>query len=343
MELIRQTESLNPPGKLDLDSFGMVKPILKIHMICDMHERMGKWLDQFWLWFIELLLAITFASPVHAGLKEGLEAVAAKDYERTYREMLPLAEAGNPNAQLAIGNLYATGRVVAKNDELAAQWYLHAANGGNLAAQTNLAARYRSGSGVPKDYGAALKLYRQAAEQGDDQGLLGLTDMYERGLGVEPDPKIAFRWLKKAAETDYPLAQYSLGVHYWQGRGISRDNDEAYKWILKAANQKYGPAMGTLGMMHLGDGQPLDEVKGCAWLRLAKTIGLKPNDVEQLDRAIEHRCDSLDSTKQREIEERIAQFTPQEIWYERKQREFKELLKKAEEEDVRRQKEGRGK
>jgi uncharacterized protein len=282
-----------------------------------------------------LLAVLVLLSPARAGLKEGLEAEAAKDYERVYREMRPLAEAGHPMAQGYLAWLYATGKVVPRDYGEAVKWYVRAANGGDRHAQSQLATHYLKGLGVATDYEAALKWYRLAAEQGDEDAYLGLADMYERGLGVQADPRVALRWIRRAAEADDPKAQYHLALRYWHGRNVERDNEEASSWFLKSANQNYVAAMVSLGMMHFGDGRPFDPVSGCTWLKLAQRKGTIVKEAERLAETIRKRCDVLRAGQRNEVDERVAHWTPQGVWLERKQREFQELLRKAAEEDAR--------
>lgn len=287
-------------------------------------------------WRAALLAIFVVMPPAYAGLKEGLEADAAKDYERVYREMKPLAEAGHPLAQGYIGWLYATGKTVSRDPVEAIRWYTRAANGNYRVAQSRLATHYVRGLGVPVDYRVALMWYQRAAEQGDEDAYLGLADIYERGLGVEADVQVALRWARRAAEADNPQAQYKLAVRYWQGRGIERDSDEAYKWFLRSANQNYGSAMVSLGMMHFGDGHLLNPITGCMWLKLAQRKLVQHKEAERLAQTIHQRCDALSPAQRDKIDKRVARWKPKEIWLEQKRHEFDDLLKKAAEEDARR-------
>ena len=287
-------------------------------------------------WLLPLVVLL-WAGDAAAGLKEGLEAAQAQDYERCYREMLPLAEAGHPLAQFQIARLYQTGRSVPKDETRAFEWYKRSASGGNASAQVNLAIMFRRGEGVAKDYQAALIWYRRAAEQGRETAYMGLADMYEIGEGVKPDPTVAVQWLKRAAEKDHPSAQYQLGLRYWRGQNVKQDFDEAYEWFQKAATQNYVPALVSLGMMFFGDGRPLDPVTACTYLKLAGRLGVKrAAETERLESTVRQRCDVVDGATQRQIRERISQWKPHEVWFEREQMEFQELMRKAGEEDAER-------
>jgi TPR repeat protein len=298
--------------------------------------RSGPEIHTRWLLGLFVLLC---TSGAHAGLKEGLEAALAHDYERCFREMLPLAEAGHPVAQFQIARLYQTGRFVAKDAGKALEWYSRSGQGGNSPAQVNLAIMFRRGEGTGKDPKAALMWFRRAAEQGEETAYMGLADMYETGEGVEPDPASAMQWLKKAAEKDYPPAEYQLGLRYWRGQSLAQDFDQAHAWLEKSATQNFVPALVSLGMMFLGDGRPPDPVTACTYLKLARQLGVKrQQDVGRLEVTLRQRCDSLDAVKQREVSERVLQWKPHEVWFEREQKEFQELIRRAGEEDAKRAK-----
>ncbi|SVC25415.1 uncharacterized protein METZ01_LOCUS278269, partial [marine metagenome] len=66
----------------------------------------------------------------------------------TAREIwMPLAEAGDAEAQAWIGSLYANGDGVEIDDSVAFAWYVKSAEGGNVQAQSNVGAAYAMGSG----------------------------------------------------------------------------------------------------------------------------------------------------------------------------------------------------
>jgi len=111
------------------------------------------------------------------------------------------ADQGDAKAQYNLGNMYADGEGVAKNEAEAVKWYRKAADQGLAEAQFNLGNMYREGLGVVKDEAEAVKLYRKAAEQGDAD------------------------------------AQFNLGVSYAKGLGVVKDEAEAYKWYLLAGAQ----------------------------------------------------------------------------------------------------------
>jgi uncharacterized protein len=75
---------------------------------------------------------------------------------------LPAAEAGDPEAQTNVGEIYERGIGTEPNYDAAVIWYKKAADQGYARAQFNLGTLYEQGLGVPADKLAALNLYRQA-------------------------------------------------------------------------------------------------------------------------------------------------------------------------------------
>jgi hypothetical protein len=80
------------------------------------------------------------------------------------RIWLPLAKAGDVEAQTNLGEIFEKGLGGAQaQPDLAAQWYQLAADQGSARAQINLGALYERGLGVPRDPARAAELYRRAS------------------------------------------------------------------------------------------------------------------------------------------------------------------------------------
>ena len=124
-----------------------------------MRSVYGRWVVGFWL------LMCSFAAV--SGYQEGAQAYAQGDYDTAMRELRPLAEQGNADAQSKLGVMYDNGRGVPKDDKEAVRWYRMAAEQGNADAQSKLGAMYYTGRGVPKDYVLAYMWWNLAAASGD--------------------------------------------------------------------------------------------------------------------------------------------------------------------------------
>ncbi|MDR0234005.1 MAG: SEL1-like repeat protein [Zoogloeaceae bacterium] len=204
-----------------------------------------------------------------------------------------------PQAQYALGEAYAKGLGVARDDAEAVQWYQKAAEQGHINAQYDLGWRYSQGQGVARNDAEAVKWYRRAAEQGNADAQRSLGEMYEQGRGVAQDEAEAVKWYREAAEQGDDNAQYNLGLMYRDGRGVARNNAEAVKWfrraawpytsyrrrasdmleamkewIQKAAEQGNRDAQAALGWMYGNwNGRTVKSVESMKWYRRAAEQG----------------------------------------------------------------------
>lgn len=144
-------------------------------------------------------LVLLFAAPVWAGaLEDGIAAYNRGDPKAALKLWQPLADAGNPDAQVNIGVLHA------------------------------------NGEGVPQSYAEAFAWYRKAADQGDVLAINNLGLMYMRGQGVTASDDTAVQLYRQAADKNFAPAQFNLATMYGQGRGVAKDKAEAYKWLILA-------------------------------------------------------------------------------------------------------------
>ncbi len=145
------------------------------------------------------------------------------------------AEKGDAEAQFQLGQRYAAGKEVARDDARALAWFLKAAAQDHGKAQVSLGSIYAHGFGVPQDWAASIKWYRKAALQGDRiaQHNLGLD--YNYGHGVARDYGKAARWFRLGAAQGQPRCQYNLGLLYEEGKGVPQSNLEALVLYTLAA------------------------------------------------------------------------------------------------------------
>ena len=184
------------------------------------------------------------------------------------------ADNGDATAQNNLGNLYANGQLVPKDEKEAVKWYRKAAEQGDVMAQNNLGIMYVNGRGVAKDEKQAVKWYFKAAEQGDVMAQTMLGIMYSDGRGVAKDETEAAKWFREAAEQGNSSSQGALGIMYEFGRGVTKDEREAAKWYRKAAEQGYSDAQSRLGTMYAnGEGVAKDDAEAYKWLLLASAKG----------------------------------------------------------------------
>jgi uncharacterized protein len=239
------------------------------------------------------LLQILFATgvalggsvvPARANFADAQAAFELGDYQTAYAEFLRLAQAGDSNAETALGVLYDDGHGVAKDQRIAVTWYQKAAEKGNPQAQLNLGVHYELAQGVELDYAVALSWYRKAAEQGYAPAQVALGNMYYRGRGVPQDKKEANAWFQRAAEQGNASAQQNLANALYFGDGAEINYGEAFKLYQQAAAQGFGDSQYNLGVMYeKGQGVAKDPAKAYFWWLLASKREL-PDAVRNRDR-----------------------------------------------------------
>jgi uncharacterized protein len=211
-----------------------------------------------------------------AVLSAGLRCSAGTADERVARlaDLRQRAEAGDPAAQIQIGELYFAGEKAPFDKAEAARWYRMAADQGNPKAAFLLGFMYEVGDGVARYKVEAAKWYRQAAESGDARAQFLLASMYARGDGVARDSVESATWLLKAAQQGHPQAQAALLKRYYSGENLFGGKEESVKWFRNAAKQGHAFAQFQLGLMYsLGNGVPKDDVEALAWLNLSASTG----------------------------------------------------------------------
>lgn len=159
----------------------------------DLHKRMKK-----------QILGIAFGIGLHgasiAGFAEGVAAYDRHDYALALREVAPLADAGNADAQHLIGLMYYMGRGMPRDHAQAFRWEHRAAVQGHAAAEYVIGAMYYTGNAVSRNQTLAVSWFRKAAQHGhpDAQYALGLMYRYHVA-GVPEDPVIAYMLWNLAA------------------------------------------------------------------------------------------------------------------------------------------------
>jgi TPR repeat protein len=159
------------------------------------------------------VVSVADTSDEKPAIELGVEATQRGDFGAAFKLFLPLAEAGDPEAQ------------------------------------HNLAMLYRAGRGVEKDLAVSARWFRRAAEQGVADAQYYLGHLYDTGEGVQQSAQYAFVWYRKAAEQGQGLAQINLGVMYANGQGVEADLEEAYLWFHVAAAQGYKAAFENRSMI----------------------------------------------------------------------------------------------
>jgi len=159
---------------------------------------------------LALCLAVSASAFGAEPLDEARAAHSRGDHLRAIALLVPLANAGNPEAQTRLGLMYFRGQGVREDDDAAFAWMRKAAVQGHAQAQYHLASFYAFGYGPPVD--------------------------------DEERDRMAARWYFESAQQGNADAQYVLGLLFLSGKGVVRSEDEARKWFARAANGGHADA-----------------------------------------------------------------------------------------------------
>ena len=143
------------------------------------------------------------------------------DFDRSFNLWMPLAVAGETNAQNYIGIHYYLGLGVERDYLQALKWYGMAAKQGFPDAQRNLGDLYHYGRGIPRDYYTAFIWYFAASQQGNENakrlldtlsGENKLTPNQQMHAKLEAnefitDPALRFKSHDTYVDTEKKLAQ----------------------------------------------------------------------------------------------------------------------------------------
>ncbi|KAG0241636.1 hypothetical protein BGW41_005652 [Actinomortierella wolfii] len=188
--------------------------------------------------------------------------------------LLPMADGGNVEVQVALAKMYENGTGVEKSDSEAFKWYLRAATQESIEAQYKTGSFFIHGQGTSEDLAAGLDWIRKAAEKGHSYAQNTLGWAYEQGKGVDRSDREAAFWFRKSAEQGHALAQHRLAWMYKNGRGVRQDYNEALKWCHRSANQGDPDAQFDLGLMYQhGKGVTQYSEDAMVWFRKSADQG----------------------------------------------------------------------
>jgi hypothetical protein len=194
------------------------------------------------------------------------------DYNAAMRRYSEAAGRGGETSLLAmdkIGQLYATGKGVAKSTQTAALWFGKAGAGGFAQAYYDLGAMYLAESrDAPSP--AAVKYFTLAADRGFVQAAVVLGLIYSQGKGAPPDQQKAFAWYLKGAKAGSVFAQEETADRYLAGNGVNKSAAKAVLWYKKADDSGAQGAAAKLAEFYHGAGQ---DKKAVMWAQKAASAG----------------------------------------------------------------------
>src|SRR5258705_207129 len=146
---------------------------------------------------LSAFFALALVSITHAQAQEPSQA--APPQANDFYSLQKQADAGDAQAQFALGNLYFRGLGVAQDYTQALIWYRRPAAHGNSNAENQLGYMAEEGWGQPQDYVAALSWYYKAADHGNADAQENIGYIFQHGTGVQIDYRQAMSWFYKAA------------------------------------------------------------------------------------------------------------------------------------------------
>ena len=157
-----------------------------------------------------MVLAATAVPSLASDMDKANEAYERADYAAAAGYLRPLAEAGDPLAQMRMGVLHHEGLGVDQDDAEAARWWRQAAGQGYTDAEYAVGLCYDHGRGVAQDQAEAASWYEKAASKGHTEAQASLGTLYAYGDGVSQDLVLAWFWLSVAASKGNDMARETL-------------------------------------------------------------------------------------------------------------------------------------
>jgi TPR repeat protein len=201
----------------------------------------------------------SFASPEQA-LRAGIDDLKAGDAAASVAALSYAAEGGQPIARWKLGEMYADGIGVARDDVKAYHYF------------NQLVEDYDEDAPDQRNRAAISNAFVAV-------GVYSLTGI--PNSQVHPDAERARELFQYAATTfGDPDAQYNLAHMYIVGAGgLAKDNITAVRWLVLAAEKGHRPSQALLGhMLFTGDGVSTQRGRGLMWLQIAKNGADGPKD-----------------------------------------------------------------
>ena len=196
---------------------------------------------------------------------------------------------GSVAAAKTLGDLYAEGEFVDKNDRTATYYYKQAARLGGKGAYEALGDIFHHGALSEPDYSLALALYQKGAENGSLSCQKKLQAMYEEreinyieAVKLErTSPEEAFPLYKLSVDAGYLPAHARIGWYYERGIGTKADRKAAYNHYKAAYDAGDKRAIESLGRCYArGIGVAFDFDKASELLQTAREMGSHSADRE---------------------------------------------------------------
>jgi hypothetical protein len=148
----------------------------------------------------------------------------------------------------------------------------------DMKSMTLLGELYANGYGVPRDDAKAADWYKLAADRGDPNAMFALAIFRLTGRAGPRDREASAKWLAAAAKLGHPTAAYDLALLYMEGQLFPRDfgkdmREAARLWGLAALAENSDAEVEYAIALYNGDGVAKNEPAAAALFRKAAIKG----------------------------------------------------------------------
>jgi hypothetical protein len=204
------------------------------------------------------------------------------DFKSALGAWLPLAEKGDQEARVIVGEIYERGLGVEPDFAAAARWYRLAADDGSRRAQINLGHLYEQGLGVAQDPTAALDWYRRAA--GRDAAIeLDLNVAAEDGALRAALEQRTRELEQSLAELQLELGQSRDALSSMENRASAAESKAAAAETAAAAARARAEAAAG----RFADATPAAPDRSAEIEALQRELARRMTDAEQLAHALD--------------------------------------------------------
>ena len=192
------------------------------------------------------------------------------------------AERGDREAMFALAMFHFSRRIEPASREEGAKLLAAAAKLGQAAAAYDLGLLYIEGQLFPQDFARAAQLFRSAAQVGNPEAQYALATLYKEGRGVPKDAVETARLLAAASLADNTDAQVEYAIALFNGTGVTKNEQMAAILLAKAARKGNPVAQNRLAnILAVGRGAQANPMQAIEWHTIAKAGGVSdvPLDV----------------------------------------------------------------
>lgn len=227
---------------------------------------------------VVLLLPVAAAvpEPLVPELQQGLDFYASKKWSKAFKLLKPLAEAGVPEAQAPVGQMYLDGKGTTR-DEARGREFLDKAAGRQTASVKFILGKHYLTESRKTDEG--IHALMEAAEAGSVAAMELLGRAFLGDYNVEPSRSQSLKWYERAIKSGSqdPIAYYHVGMELVSGDGLTHDPVRGAQLLRVAAELGDLYAQTELAMLYAqGDGVAIDPTKAEALLTDAVAKGHVP-------------------------------------------------------------------